>query len=146
LIFSFGEIDCRIHFYRLSIKTKKLISTLIDETTDRYIEALLYTRKKKILVGIHGIVPASRQHNFYNYDHYADKQTRRKISDDFNDVMINKCNKEHIPYFNIFDLPDVIAEDGLISKKVTSDLVHIDPILYPSLGIEFMKWVKTIKK
>lgn len=143
LIFLFGEVDCRTHFYRHSMEMNVSITNLINNTTDRYIEVVNRSRDiKHKTVGIHGITPAARQDNLFKLKHYADEQTRRKINEDFNALMIEKCAANDIPYLDVMSMPRVVAEDGLINLEVAPDCVHLSPKEYPELGIRFFEWIK----
>ncbi len=120
VLFSFGEIDCRIHIY---YQFKKLgeripISTLIKKTVANYRDVLQVVADRGVNFCVYGIPPAGKQENNYEYPFYGDAATRAQIYQEFNDELRKMCEASGFRFIDV--LSKVKDQDGLISVEFAS--------------------------
>jgi hypothetical protein len=117
-------------------------SDIIDMAVYRYHAAISFCRDHGYDVGIHGIIPAVRQTNEYGVKHYGDEAVRALINMEFNQKCKRKAEREEIPYFDCFDVPGMMADDGLVPRdSLLPDMVHIDPKKV-HIAFHFIVWLK----
>jgi hypothetical protein len=129
LIFLFGEIDCRILVYYKSRKSNMPINDVIDMVAYRYLAAVLYWKGMGFNVAVHGVIPACRQGNDYGVEFYGPQDDRCLINAKFDDAMNMACIQTGIPYFSVFNHPELRDRDdeGMLQEYLLPDLVHVDP-------------------
>ncbi len=115
--FCFGEIDCRIHIYRLWKKTGASRSSLIRDTVDNYLGAVCMFDSWNIAVM--AVPPQGYQGNYFGYDHYAPQKLRQQFTDVFNFELENECLSRGIRFIDIWEDTEYPIE------YFESDLCHI---------------------
>lgn len=125
LVFSFGEIDCRIHVYRQYVKSdfSKDFSIIIDDIVSKYIH-FIKEHNSKFEVIILGIPSPGKQPNVYRYDNYADFDTQWKIKNIFNEKLKKACKDIGVRYIDIFT--EFMGDDNFIDLKYCDDGVHLN--------------------
>jgi hypothetical protein len=99
--FYFGEIDCRIHIYRLWKETGTQRHDLIETTIDNYLGAIRMFDDWDIAVM--ALPPQGYQDNFFSYEHYASHNQRQQLTDVFNFELENECHKSGIRFIDIWE-------------------------------------------
>jgi hypothetical protein len=101
--FIVGEIDCRMHIYRLHMGTGIVpMEFFINMTAFAYV-SYIATLKHYRKVGIMALPPQGFQDNFFDYDYYADRETRQKITHGFNLGVHCHCHEYDIPFIDIWE-------------------------------------------
>jgi len=120
----FGEIDCRVHIYNQYQKKNNVpITDLIDIAVEKYCDVLGHLSKRRFNFFIHGIPPATKQGNYYNYPTYAEPDVHKVIYKAFNERLKRKCEENNFNYIDIY--PYVSDENGFIADKYNADDVHL---------------------
>jgi len=94
---------------------KKIIKKIQEKHIKIFIQSTLYIRKNK-----------------YNFDY---KTINKKVSL-LNQLLIDYCNKNEIPFIN---LNSILSQDRKLKKQFTYDGIHLNKDGYK-------EWIKTIKK
>jgi hypothetical protein len=123
-IFSFGEIDCRIHLYRQSIKQDKEIVELAHETIDRYTDYVYELMQDGYDIYIMSVPPAGTQSNHFKYNDYASYGHRKLINFMFNMELERTCTLKQIHYIDYY----FKVCDGKMGRKIdyVEDDVHLN--------------------
>lgn len=127
-LFSFGDLDCRVHIYNQHKKTNTSIIELLHRTVQRYINfVLLYSNDYEIK--ILSLPPCGTQGNRFNKEHYADYRTMKYIYFVFNQVLEAKCIECNISFINYyFDAVDNTMDR---KKELIKDEVHLNKKILP---------------
>lgn len=126
-LFSFGEIDCRIHFWYQHKKTNTPLMDLIENTVMRYIHYIL--NKPKFKIYVLSVPPAGNQGNRFKYPYYASTMNRRYIYYAFNLVLESKCVQYNIPFINYYQ--DAIDNRMNRKPEFVKDDVHLNKQIVP---------------
>lgn len=139
VMFVFGEIDCRIHIYRIHKSKKIPINKVVSSTVDSYVQFILEMRTKypKMNFVICGVFPQGEQGNFYGTDFYADRKVRMNITKVFNFKLEVECGRNNIKYFSIFDKLIDKREERI--KKFVHDEIHFNKKILPFILWELKK-------
>lgn len=127
-LFSFGDIDCRVHIYNQHKKTGKSINLLIHKTVQRYINFVLYYSndyKIKIL----SLPPCGTQGNRFNKEYYADYRTMKYIYFIFNCILEAKCLECNLSFVNYY--LDAVNEKMDRKKEMIADEAHLNKKILP---------------
>jgi len=121
--FLFGEVDCRIHIYHKHKTTLLDESFLIRRTVESYLDYLdTFDREIWVL----DCPPTGVGGNRFGYEYYADYETRKKYTIEFNRVLkiligTYQWKLRHLPYF------DQCVDDNLDRKKeFVKDDTHLN--------------------
>jgi len=127
----FGEIDARVHIYLKYGQSGRTRSfdELIDETVQRYGQAILGIREQGIAVSVHGIPPAASKEFITALPFSGKPGERSEISRKFNEKLREFCRSVDVPYVDI----QSIASDGngFIKKYYLADEVHCNSRIVP---------------
>lgn len=131
VIFVFGELDSRIHIFKISKEKKIDVNTLIVKTVESYIEFLKFVKKEFPLINIYvfNILPPGEEENIYNFSYYADIDKRREIAIKMNKVLQNKVDSNNYRFINIYNR--LINRKGERKKKYVFDDVHFNKKIIP---------------
>lgn len=127
LIFVFGEIDTRIHFYYQYMKNRKRVplAKFIEATVANYTRILKDSKKKRFNVAVFNVVPSGDQPNIYAYEYYADKETMIYMTAKFNKILKDWCKKNDVLFIDIFS--KLSPTSGKREKKYVLDRIHFNP-------------------
>ena len=124
-LFGFGEIDCRIHiFYQSKIKNI-LENVLVSNTVEQYLKYIL---KFNLPFGVLAVPPQGLQENIYSYQHYATREQRQQITNEFNLALEKACKLYNIGFINIWKYEKVTwpDEDFEVDKcHIKSDVIKL---------------------
>jgi hypothetical protein len=126
LLFSFGELDCRIHFYRQHVLQGVSISRLIDNTICRYSQFIDEITEKGYTVYLLGIPPCGTQGNKFKCDYYPLPSQQAEIFKLFNDRM-----RQRFPDIYIDMYSPTADKDGFIKKEYQRDDIHLNEKAFP---------------
>lgn len=126
LLLIFGEIDCRIHIHYQYEKQegKRTVLQLIDQTIERYGAVIQQLRYLGANVCVHGVAPAARQENIYQYPFYGSPEVRSQISRLFNQQLKQFCTRHGYPYVDIYS--QVADASGFTLPEYAGDEVHLN--------------------
>jgi hypothetical protein len=120
VLFSAGEIDCRIHIYYQHMKSGRSIDELIEGTIDNYVVFLRLMYERRVNFCVLGIPPAGRQEeNRFGYPYYASREQRIPIFEQFNRKLRERCGKEGFRYIDLYS--STVDDDGLINLEFAED-------------------------
>jgi hypothetical protein len=125
LIFSYGEVDIRCHLGFHSTDTYTL-NNKIKECVDRYIEFILYFKKKYNNIGIWAPI-ASGGYNGLNGNgrpSYKTKFERNLITHSFITILEKLCIQYDIIFKSIFN--ELITNEGGTNDAYYADGVHLN--------------------
>jgi hypothetical protein len=123
-LFSFGDLDCRVHLYNIHKKTGIPLSKLMHNTVERFLCFILHYPEYDIRVL--SLPPCGTQENRFNKEYYANYVTRKYIYFQFNHILESACVLCDIPFINYYyDVvnqnmdrrPELVADDILLNKK-----------------------------
>lgn len=149
VILSFGEIDCRVHFYNQYMKNNGSISMdeLMDTTIENYGEILSQLKERNINFIVYGVLPAARDVVRYppyatkrireelvnsykkNYPYQASPEVRSYINSRFNEKLKAYCEARGYKYLNIYRV--VANERGFVKDEFVADEIHVNGKIMP---------------
>lgn len=143
LLFVFGEIDCRIHIYKISKERKVSLKNVIRDTATTYINNIKDFNKKfnHIQVVIFNVLPQGEQANYYQVKYYSSRKTRMMITRELNILLEKFCKKNTIPFIKVFD--KLVDSKDERKKEFIFDEVHFNSKIIPFI-INEMKDKKVI--
>lgn len=153
VILSFGEIDCRVHFYNQYMKNNGNISLdkLMDMTIENYGKVLCQLRNRNINILVYGVLPAAR--DVVRFPPYATKRIREEIIDTykntypyqappemrsyinnrFNEKLKAYCETHGFKYLNIYSV--VADERGFVKDEFVADEIHVNGKIMPYVKV-----------
>lgn len=157
VILSFGEIDCRVHFYNQYMKNNGTIpmDRLMDMTIGNYGKVLCQLRDRGIKVVVYGVLPAARDvvrfpaystrrvrkeivdcyKNTYPYQ--APPEMRSRINCRFNEKLKAYCEAEGFKYLDIYSV--VADERGFVKDEFVADEIHVNGKIMPYVKVMLEK-------
>lgn len=130
VLFSLGEIDCRVHIYRQSIIQKREANEIIFDVIKRYGRVLKDVRDHNpVNVAVMDVPPAVKQPNVYMVDYYGTRDQRAEIARRFNIVLKDWCEKNQICFVEIW--PFLADERGWLKEEYAVDEVHVSEQVVP---------------
>jgi hypothetical protein len=135
-LFCFGEIDCRIHIYKISMETKLPEYILITNTVDTYISYINYLKKYRNL-GIMAVPPQGTQGNHYKYEFYSDRKHRQQITDQVNNWLEDKCAISNIPFVDVWYTKRELERPLWRTQDFKEDECHIKNSVAGKLLMEY---------
>ncbi|MGA2368098.1 MAG: SGNH/GDSL hydrolase family protein [Dehalococcoidia bacterium] len=127
----FGEIDARVHIYLKYGKSGRTrsIDSLVDETVEKYGEAIGRIKKDGFAVCVHGIPPAASKEFITALPFAGKPRERSEISRKFNLKLKERCEALGVPYI---DIQSIASDDnGFIKKYYLADEVHCNSRIVP---------------
>jgi hypothetical protein len=124
IVLVFGEIDARIHIYKIHKEKNIEIDSVIENTVEQYIECINKLRSMfpEFIFIVFNILPPGEQGNYYNYRFYADRDTRLKITRKLNEKLHEIAKKNNIQFVTLFD--SLIDIHGNRIKELIFDDIH----------------------
>jgi len=137
-MFVAGEIDCRIHVYRVHKRKGIPLEQVVASTVSAYLDFInelqvLYPRLRFV---IFNVLPQGEQGNLFEYDEYADRETRMSITREMNRQLQEACAQSGLWFVNVFD--QLVTDGDRRIGEYTFDEVHYSNRIVP-LVIEEMK-------
>ena len=122
IMFVMGEIDCRVRIYHRYIKEEKIkpLEHYIETTVDRYITYLKSLKRDVIVL----TVPPAGYYGAKEFPMYGSPETRAYVSKKFNEILLKRCEDEHITCIDIYD--KVVLPNGLANPDYLKDHVHLN--------------------
>ena len=122
ILFSAGEIDCRLHIFNQYKINNIPIEELIDKTVDNYCDFLDSIDNLNFSFCVLGIPPCGRQdNNIFNFPFYGNREQRIEIFTSFNSKMKYACGGRNYNYIDMYssttDLEGLIKEDYIENKE-----------------------------
>jgi hypothetical protein len=124
IVFVFGEIDARIHIYKIHKEKNIDIDSVIEKTSEQYIKCINKLRSMfpEFTFIVFNVLPPGEQGNYYNYRFYADRDTRLKITRKLNEKLLEITKKNDIKFVTLFDA--LIDSQGNRIKELIFDDIH----------------------
>lgn len=139
IILSFGEVDCRIHFYKISNQQYKDIEDCIDETIDRYFSFVKDVKEKVTSdLIVYGPPPSKSNEALVNYENFfsGTQKDRNEICRKFNNRLKEECGKNGYQFLSLFE--HVINEDFSVNDCYYRDYIHLNEKCFPYLKQELL--------
>ena len=130
IIFSYGEVDIRCHLGFYS-PDSNMLNKNIKECVDRYIEFLLYFKKKFGNIGVWSPI-ASGGYNGMNGNgrpSYKTKEERNNITNKFTILLKEECSKHKIIFKSSYD--KLITNEGETIDAYYADGLHLNITAQP---------------
>lgn len=121
LLFTFGEIDARIHIYYQSIRRHESIASLCTATAEQYLRFV-----SSLQIPNTGIIlppPQGFEENLYEYPAYASREVRQGISNELCKEMVRYCATYNLKYIDLYPQWRNILPDS----SFFFDEVHVCP-------------------
>jgi hypothetical protein len=127
----FGEIDARVHIYLKYGESGRTISLekLIDDTVERYGQAIMQIKKQGFTVCVHGIPPAASKEFITALPFSGKPRERSEISRKFNSRLREFSEASGVAYVDIQSIAS--DENGFIKKYYLADEVHCNSRIVP---------------
>jgi hypothetical protein len=126
-IFSFGDIDCRVHFWNLANTYNFPVITLIQITVSRFLRFVI--KYPKYDIRILSLPPCGTQNNRFKKEFYASYIIRKYIYFMYNQELESQCLTYHIPFINYYY--DVIDENMDRREELIADECHLNKKALP---------------
>jgi hypothetical protein len=132
LIFSFGEVDVRIHIKYKYLQTGLPIETLISDTATRYTDYVSYLRNEGFDIHIFNVIPTGdfsgtafeNWKNNLSYPFITSYTERRLFTLQLNNQYKKKCEAKKIPFIDIYD--QLVDASGKRKKELVYDFSHLN--------------------
>ncbi len=126
VIFVFGELDARIHIYKVSKEKNIDVDTLINRTVESYINFVNLVKGKfpLIIIYIFNVLPQGEERNIYKFSYYASINERRKIAEKMNNLLKKYTKLNNIKFIDIYN--KLIDQNGRRRKDYIFDDVHFN--------------------
>lgn len=126
VIFVFGELDARIHIYKISMEKNIDIDILINRTVESYMNFINLIKKKFPLITIYifNVLPQGEEGNIYKFPYYASINKRREIAEKMNKLLEKYTKRNNIKFINIYN--KLIEKNGRRKKEYVFDDVHFN--------------------
>jgi hypothetical protein len=126
VIFTLGEIDCRIHIYRAHKREGISLFTSINRVVRQY---LAYVNKIGKLRDVHvlSVSPTGTKGNVHNFDHYSNRETIKLITLMFNGLAEGYCENRHIPFLNVY--PETVDDNNERIPRLIHDDTHLNNLV-----------------
>lgn len=100
--FMLGEIDCRIHIYSKSQELRIApLDFMIKKTVESYVGYLSYFYRS-YPVFVMATPPQGPVGNVFNYQYYADQETRQKIAHRFNQELEESAKEAGLGFVDLY--------------------------------------------
>jgi len=130
IIFAFGEIDCRLHFYEKHIQDRVPLIDLIQSTIDRYMAVILsYIDKVKRIHVLH-VVPTGVEDNIWDRPIFAEPVVRKLITEMFNTELEKSCIVNDLQFLDVYY--PMLNRFGWRDENYVRDDVHLN-VRHPTL-------------
>lgn len=121
IVFSVGEIDCRLVIYQRYIEEERTYEDIISEMVEKYFS---YLNTLNYPICLLGIPPCGLQDvNFFGMKYYADREERIKIFKIFNEIMKEASKKYNYFYIDMYEKTK--DSEGLIAEEYREDAEYI---------------------
>jgi hypothetical protein len=117
LLFSFGEVDCRLH-----LRTDEQV----DATIERYTQAIESVRTRGFRVIVHSVIGAVPQDNTFRQADYPSQDARAVVVRRFNAALKEWCDTNSVEFLT---LP--VDDDGVLLPAFCDDDVHLNDKAIP---------------
>lgn len=131
VIFVFGELDARIHIYKISKEKNINIKTLIKKTIVSYMDFLNLIKKRFPLVNIYifNVLPQGEERNVYKFSYYATFGKRKEIAENMNELLAKYAKLNNVKFIDIYS--KLIDINGNRKKEYIFDDVHFNRKIIP---------------
>jgi hypothetical protein len=129
ILMIFGEIDCRCHIVKQSLKQKKSLDYITEQVVDNYCIGLKRLIDKKYNINVWGPVASMNDVNVLNtdkhplYPYVGNNLERNYVTKKFNVYLKEKCEKLNIGFYSV--LENLINNDGSTKDEYYVDHVHL---------------------
>lgn len=141
ILVTLGEVDCRAHVFKQTIKQSREYHEIVDDITSNYIRLLKHIKEMGFKVGCWGPI-ASQSDDFpihpdeKAYPRCGSEQERNKATEYFNNRMCDLCKSSDIMFLSVFH--KLIDNDYKTRNEyISSDHVHLSqsamPLVIPLL-------------
>ena len=140
ILVTLGEVDCRAHVIRQSIKQGRDYHEIIEDITGNYIRYLKMVKERGYMVGCWGPVASQSESvpihpDDKRYPRYGTEIERNKATEYFNERMEQLCNEEGIKFITLFPMlidenyktcNDLYSEDGVhLGQKALPEAISL---------------------
>lgn len=131
VIFVFGELDARIHIYKIYKEKNININILIKKTIESYMDFLNLIKKRFPLINIYifNVLPQGEEENVYKFSYYASMDKRRDIAENMNRLLVEHTRLNNIKFIDIYS--KLIDRNGKRKKEYIFDDVHFNRKIIP---------------
>ena len=138
ILFSLGEIDCRVHVFRQHVLTGKSYAEVCSDIIARYGRILLAVRNDNPCeIAVLDVPPAVKQGNEYEYDFYGSRNERASIAEEFNSQLEAFCKENAVCFVKLH--PHISDEWGWLKEEYAVDDVHVSGEVVPFVVQELQK-------
>lgn len=132
LIFSFGEVDVRIHLRYQHEKSGRPLTTLLEETARRYISYVSLLRRQGYDIHVFNVVPTGDYHGpqfeawrrGLVYPFKTGFAERQSYTLQLNECYRRHCQKLQVPFIDIYR--HLIDARGRRKKELIYDFSHLN--------------------
>lgn len=131
IIFVFGELDARIHIFKIYKEKKLSIESLIIKTVESYMDFINLVKKQFPLINVYifNVLPQGEEGNIYNFSYYASESKRKDIAEKLNKYLEKYSKINNIKFINIYS--KLIDKNGKRKKEYIFDDVHFNKKIMP---------------
>lgn len=136
----FGEIDCRAHLLKQSVRRQKDIENTVKDCVDRYLKVILEIQTAGFSLMVWNVIPSIAKEitHTVKFPVYGTCEERNKITALFNLYLGNLCYRFRIPFISIFD--KLVNDAGLTRTEFyLKDEQHLSQKAMPLALFEFNK-------
>lgn len=132
ILLCFGEIDCRAHLLKQSVRRQKDIENVTKDCVDRYLRVILEIQTAGFSLIVWNVVPSIVKEiaHTVKFPVYGTCEERNRITALFNLYLSNLCYRFRIPFISIFDR--LVDTEGLtLSEFYLKDGQHLSQKAMP---------------
>lgn len=139
VIFTFGEIDIRVHVLSQAKKQNTTYKIVVDKILDNYLEFLLYMKKCVHKIYVWGPIPTQKDGSLINpdYPYFGKEIDRNKATEYFNQKLKKICQDNDIGFLSIFD--KLIDENYVTRSEYIADGCHLSQKAWKFANDEIMR-------
>lgn len=132
LVFSFGEVDIRIHIQLKHLQTGLPVETLIKNTAVRYTDYVAQLRGEGFEIHVFNVIPTGdftgtafeNWRNNLSYPFITSYRERQSFTIKLNDEYRENCRIKRIPFIDIYD--HLVDGSGKRKTELIYDFSHLN--------------------
>jgi hypothetical protein len=145
ILLCYGEIDCRVHLLKQSIKQNIKLKLVVDDCVDKYFSVIKEVDKLGYRVLVWGVIPSTKfKIEYQEFPTYGTNFQRNKVTGLFNERLKMNCDRYQMPFLDITNF--LLNADGTTNMNMYSDPIHISSKTIPYILSEICSKVPNIDK
>lgn len=131
VLLCFGEIDCRVHLQRQSIRQSRPLQDVVGECVERYMSVASELKHLGLKIIIYNVIPSSIHDDLESeeFPAFGSCIERNNVTRLFNLELIRQCNQRDMLFVSTFD--SLVDSRGMTDMSYYMDKVHLSQKAMP---------------